>query len=311
MKGDSFPFFYRWCIQMDSILTINKLKIEKSNKVILDINQEIAILPKDKVAVLGENGAGKTTLINAILGEIKFEGKIVKNFDKLSCGIVFQENSYNDLLKVKELIKLVLPLKKEELSHFLENYELEDLKKKYIKDLSGGERQRLTLSLVLESNKSIYFFDELTSGLDYKKRLSLLAMMKRKVINQTVINVTHYFDEIENWATKILMLRQGQLVFFGSVVDFFSKFAHYSIVKIDYNEFSQLKETTIKNVDYADTGDGEAFICSSPDIQINIEKIFEENSINYTVIKQNIYTTYLVAYSMTETTSKLVTEVRK
>ncbi|EIQ7096448.1 ABC transporter ATP-binding protein [Enterococcus faecalis] len=296
---------------MDSILTINKLKIEKSNKVILDIDQEIAILPKDKVAVLGENGAGKTTLINAILGEINFEGKIVKNFDKLSCGIVFQENSYNDLLKVNELIKLVLPLKKEELSHFLENYELEDLKKKYIKDLSGGEKQRLTLSLVLESNKSIYFFDELTSGLDYKKRLSLLAMMKRKVINQTVINVTHYFDEIENWATKILMLKQGQLIFFGSVVDFFSKFAHCSIVKIDYNEFSKLKETTIKNVDHTDTGDGEAFICSTPDLQINIEKIFEENSINYTVIKQSIYTTYLVAYSMTETTSKLVTEVRK
>ncbi|MFD1901060.1 ATP-binding cassette domain-containing protein [Enterococcus termitis] len=198
---------------MDSILTLNKLKIEKSNKVILDIDQEIIILPKDKVAVLGENGAGKTTLINAILGEINFEGKIVKNFDKLSCGIVFQENSYNDLLKVNELIKLVLSLKKEELSHFLENCELEDLKKKYIKDLSGGERQRLTLSLVLESNKSIYFFDELTSGLDYKKRLSLLAMMKRKVINQTVINVTHYFDEIENWATKILMLKQGQLIF--------------------------------------------------------------------------------------------------
>ncbi|MGY3751164.1 ATP-binding cassette domain-containing protein [Vagococcus acidifermentans] len=296
---------------MDSILTINKLKIEKSNKVILDIDQEIAILHKDKVAVLGENGAGKTTLINAILGEINFEGKIVKNFDKLSCGIVFQENSYNDLLKVNELIKLVLPLKREELSHFLENYELEDLKKKYIKDLSGGEKQRLTLSLVLESNKSIYFFDELTSGLDYKKRLSLLAMMKRKVINQTVINVTHYFDEIENWATKILMLKQGQLIFFGSVVDFFSKFAHCSIVKIDYNEFSKLKETTIKNVDHTDTGDGEAFICSSPDLQINIEKILEENSINYTVIKQSIYTTYLVAYSMTETTSKLVTEVRK
>ncbi|MCB5955059.1 ATP-binding cassette domain-containing protein [Enterococcus sp. CWB-B31] len=296
---------------MDSILTINKLKIEKSNKVILDIDQEIAILPKDKVAVLGENGAGKTTLINAILGEINFEGKIVKNFDKLSCGIVFQENSYNDLLKVNELIKLVLPFKKEELSHFLENYELEDLKKKYIKDLSGGERQRLTLSLVLESNKSIYFFDELTSGLDYKKRLSLLAMMKRKVINRTVINVTHYFDEIENWATKILMLKQGQLIFFGSVVDFFSKFAHYSIVKIDYNEFSKLNETTIKSVDHTDTGDGEAFICSSPDLQIDIEKTFEENSISYTVIKQSIYTTYLVAYSMTETTSKLITEVRK
>ncbi|EMF0059272.1 ABC transporter ATP-binding protein [Enterococcus hirae] len=296
---------------MNSILTLNKLKIEKGNKTILDIDQEITILPKDKVAFLGENGAGKTTLINAILGEINFEGKIVKNFEKLNCGVVFQENSYNDLLKVNELIKLVLPLSKEELSHFLENYELKALSKKYIKELSGGERQRLTLSLVLESNKTIYFFDELTSGLDYKKRLSLLALMKRKTINQTVINVTHYFDEIENWATKILMLKQGQLIFFGSVVDFFSKFAHYSIVKIDYNECSKLKETAVKNVDYTDTGDGKAFICSNPDLQIDIEKIFEENNISYTVIKQSIYTTYLVAYSMTETTSKLVTEVRK
>ncbi|MFD1901061.1 hypothetical protein GQR36_15555 [Enterococcus termitis] len=72
-----------------------------------------------------------------------------------------------------------------------------------------------------------------------------------------------------------------------------------------------MKETTIKNVDHTDTGDGEAFICSSPELQIDMEKAFEENSINYTVIKQSIYTTYLVAFSMTETTSKLITEVRK
>lgn len=294
---------------MDSIVTINKLRIEKNNKTILDIDRDITILPKDKVAFLGENGAGKTTLINAILGEINFEGKIVKNFEKVNCGVVFQENSYNDLLKVNELIRLILPLRKEELSHFLEKYELEKMGKKYIKDLSGGERQRLTLSLVLESNKSVYFFDELTSGLDYQKRLSLLAMMKRKTANQTVINVTHYFNEIENWATKILMLKQGKLIFWGSVLDFFSKFSHYSILKIDYNAFLKLKESDMKNVNHTNTGDSEAFICKSLNIQMELEKIFEENSINYTVIKQSIYTTYLVAYSMSEIASKIVTEV--
>lgn len=68
---------------MNSILTLNKLKIEKGNKTILDIDQEITILPKDKVAFLGENGAGKTTLINAILGEINFEGSVAK-FSKKS-----------------------------------------------------------------------------------------------------------------------------------------------------------------------------------------------------------------------------------
>lgn len=291
---------------MDSILTIKKLKVEKSNKVILDINQEISILPKDKVAILGENGAGKTTLVNSILGEVNFEGKIIKGFQKQHCGIVFQENSYNDLMKVDELVKLVLPLKKEKLAHFLENYELEELKKKYIKDLSGGEKQRLTLSLVLESNKSIYFFDELTSGLDYKKRLAILAMMKKKTMDGTVLNVTHYFDEIENWATKILMLKQGKLVFFGSIVDFFSKFNHYSVVKVDHNEFAKLNEECIEAIHHTDTGDGEAFICPSRARQAAVENILEKNSMRYTVIKQNIYTTYLVAYSMTEAPSQLI-----
>lgn len=294
---------------MNNILTIQKVKIERNNKIILDIDQEIKILNNDKVAVLGENGAGKTTLINTILGEISFEGKIIKAFDKTNCGIVFQDNSYNDLLKVKELIQLVLPLKQAELSEFLKNYELEDLQRKYIKDLSGGERQRLTLSLVLEKNTAIYFFDELTSGLDYKKRLSLLAMMKKKVANQTVLNVTHYFDEIENWATKILMLKQGKLIFFGTVKEFFSNYEHHSIIKVTYDELEKLQKITIKNTHHTDTGDGKAFICLNADSQLELEQIFEKNKTNYTVIKQNIHTTYLVAYALLERAKEEKVEV--
>lgn len=100
------------CIEMDAILAINNLKVKKNDKMILDIDREIQILSKDKIAILGENGAGKTTLINTILGEFSFDGEIIKHFQKKDCGIVFQENSYNELMKVYELVELVLPLKK-------------------------------------------------------------------------------------------------------------------------------------------------------------------------------------------------------
>ncbi|MFL2079410.1 ATP-binding cassette domain-containing protein [Marinilactibacillus psychrotolerans] len=296
---------------MNPVLTIKGLQVKISNQLILDIKEEIAISSGDNVAVLGENGAGKTTLINAILGEIDFEGEIIKHFQKKDCGIVFQDNAYNDLMKVYELIELVLPLRKEALTHFIESYDLKDLKKKYIKDLSGGEKQRLTLSLVLESEKNIYFFDELTSGLDYKQRLALLAMMKKKTIAGTVLNVTHYFDEIENWATKILMLKQGKLIFFGSNEDFFAKFKHYSVVKVEYNQLENFNKSVMEDVQTADTGDGIAFICPSHDIQANIKETLNHNNVVYSVIKQNVYTSYLMAYATNEKSNHKMTEVKK
>ncbi|WP_207696646.1 ABC-2 type transport system ATP-binding protein [Enterococcus sp. DIV0212c] len=296
---------------MDAILAINNLKVKKNDKMILDIDREIQILSKDKIAILGENGAGKTTLINTILGEFSFDGEIIKHFQKKDCGIVFQENSYNELMKVYELVELVLPLKKESLSQFLERYELEDLKKKYIKDLSGGEKQRLTLSLVLESQKSIYFFDELTSGLDYKKRLALLAMMKEKTTEGTVLNVTHYFDEIENWATKILMLKQGKLIFYGSITEYFAMFVHHSVVRVDYSELAKLDNVEMGKIPQTDTGDGTAFICHNQELQSNVESILGEKNATYNVIKQNIYTTYLVAFATTEKSAQSILEVTK
>jgi len=280
---------------MNYILTVDNVQVKRDGKVNLEIQQKIVLAPKDKVAILGENGAGKTTLINVILGEVDFEGKTIKHFSKEDCGIVFQENAYNPLLKVYELVELALPLTKSELGQFLKKYELEDLKNKHIKNLSGGEEQRLTLSLVLEKNQPVYFFDELTSGLDYKKRLALLALMKEKTINSTVFNVTHYFEEIENWATKILMLKEGKLVFFGTVADFFAQFGHHSVLKLEYAEYSKLDETDLPQDTHSDTGDGRAFVCGTKQDQVRLETFFDKKNMTYKIIKQNMYTTYLVA----------------
>lgn len=75
---------------MNPVLTIKGLQVKISNQLILDIKEEIAISSGDNVAVLGENGAGKTTLINAILGEIDFEGEIIKHFQKKIVALSFK-----------------------------------------------------------------------------------------------------------------------------------------------------------------------------------------------------------------------------
>jgi len=280
---------------MSEIVTINSLKVQRKDKTILNINKKIDIANKDKVAVLGENGAGKSTLVNAVLGAIQFDGDIVRTFNKSDVGIVFQNNAYSSLIKVQELVDLVLSNQKITLADFLVKYELEDSKKKYVDSLSGGEKQRLTLGLVLESRKSIYFFDELTSGLDYKKRLKLLTLMRDQTANAVVLNVTHYFDEIENWATKILLLNKGRLLFFGDVPAFFAQFGHYSVVKVEYDELVKVDKQAMSNIQSTDTGDGEAFICDGLEMQKHIEAILNKDNVVYKIMKQNIYTTYSVA----------------
>jgi ABC-2 type transport system ATP-binding protein len=293
------------------MLTINNLKVQRKDKTILNINKKIDIANKDKVAVLGENGAGKSTLVNAILGAIQYDGEIVRNFKKNEAGIVFQDNAYSSLIKVQELVDLVLPNQQKSVTDFLAKYELEDSKKKYVDKLSGGEKQRLTLGLVLESRKSIYFFDELTSGLDYKKRLKLLNLMREQTADAVVLNVTHYFDEIENWATKILLLNKGRLLFFGDLPAFFTAFNHYSVVKVEYDELVKVDKQAMSHVPSVDTGDGTAFVCRNPQIQVQVEATLNDNEVTYKIMKQNIYTTYSVANAAVVITDQPNLEVGK
>lgn len=282
---------------MSLVLNASNIIVEKNKRKILDLTDaNIRIESKDKIAILGDNGAGKTTLINTILGEENFKGKIEKHFKKEDVGIVFQTNAYNDLMRVYELINLVNPkVKKEKLNQFLIQYELEGLAKKFIKDLSVGEKQRLTLSLVLIKEKKIYFFDELTSGLDYKKRLALLALMKEKTKGSAVLNVTHYFEEIEHWATKIMLLQKGKSLFFGGILDFFSTYPHKSALKVDYKEWDKMNVVDLGSYMTIDTGDGKIVICLDGNNERILADSFTELNVIFSVIKQNIYTTYLLA----------------
>lgn len=282
---------------MSSLVTINDLIVELNSKKILDLNNnKIYINNKDKIALIGKNGAGKTTFINCILNEVSYKGTIKKNITAKDIGIVFQENRYGDLIKVHELIYLATSYKKrsKEFKELSKNYALDNLKNKYVKDLSLGEQKRLTVGLVLNKVKKLYILDELTSGLDYEKRQKLLNKTKEITKNKAVIKITHYFDEIENWANKLLILEQGKLLFYGDIEQFFSKYNHYALIELVSQELSEYSSDYIKsenaNVYFNN------YIVTKDENQFNqIINFLNKGKIEYKINMQNIYSTYLVS----------------
>ena len=236
---------------MKILMTVKDLNVDLNNKKILNLNNStIDIYIEDKIALIGKNGAGKTTLINCLLNEMNHSGVIDRKIGTKDIGIVFQENKYGDLIKVHELIYLATTYSKrsKQFKEFTKAFSLENLINKFVNDLSLGEQKRLTVGLVLSKQKKLYIFDELTSGLDYEKRQNLLHKTKEITQNKAVIKVTHYFDEVENWANKLIILDKGELLYYGSIDQFFSKFYHYALIEIVNQELDYLVREVIKKI---------------------------------------------------------------
>ncbi|KGI86365.1 ATP-binding cassette domain-containing protein [Exiguobacterium sp. s6] len=284
---------------MNTAISIKDLVVERPSKKILDfIGQEIEIPSGSVVAVLGENGAGKTTLIEALLGEIPFDGSVTPQIHPTEVGIVFQKNMYNDMLKVYELIELVTNYKRrdEAYSRLIHSYELEWLADRYIKDLSGGEAQRLTLALTSTRNNSYYIFDEITSGLDFKKREKLLANIKEFTRGKTVLHVTHYFEELVDWATHLLILKDGKIRFFGVVSVFEDVYSHHSIIKIMDGKREFLDSIELETIKMEDSL---GLIIESHNQESDWLRKVQQQNLDFTILKQNLYTSFLLCSERT------------
>lgn len=298
LAGSLGNLFSKGVTQMEKLIEIRDLVVKKNGRRIVDFQGKHIVINKgDKVALIGENGAGKTTFINALLNDVNYEGEIKRSFKKEDIGVVFQGNAYSDLLRVYELIDLVIGIKGDHLNNFLNEFSLKSLYKSYIKDLSIGEQQRLTLALVLYRQATVYLFDELTSGLDYQKREQLLELIKKRTQESTVINITHYFEELDNWATKIIILKNGLVLFYGGITELFRDFPHFSLVQTGcpVNSLKILKETyKLRVIDLSTprlTKYG--IICNNNEQHKLVTDYLSDNNIEYSLCYQNIYTCYI------------------
>lgn len=211
------------------VISVNNLcKSYDGVQVLKDINLNVK---KGQVfGLLGANGAGKSTTIECILGTKNFDSGEVsilgmnpqkerkKLFQKV--GVQFQESNYQDRIKVKELCENTEVLYKSPLNYMklLEQFNLQDKAENFVSDLSGGERQRLFIILSLIPNPEVVFLDELTTGLDVKARREVWkSLLKLKKQGLTIFLTSHFMDEVEVLCDKISILKQGNIIFEGTV----------------------------------------------------------------------------------------------
>ena len=204
------------------------IKVEKLSKKIKDKeilrNISFEINDGECVALIGPNGAGKTTLIDCLLGD-KFmsSGRIaIQGFTptdtrlKQLISVLPQENAVVQSLKVKELLSFFKSLYPDSLS----DKEIDDLlrfsdkqKNQLAGKLSGGQKRLLSFVLTLIGRSKILFLDEPTAAMDTSTRQHFWEIVNRlKKNGVTIVYSSHYIEEVEHTADRILVLHKGELI---------------------------------------------------------------------------------------------------
>ena len=204
------------------------IKVEKLSKKIKDKeilrNISFEINDGECVALIGPNGAGKTTLIDCLLGD-KFmsSGQIaIQGFAptdprlKQLVSVLPQENAVVQSLKVKELLSFFKLLYPDSLS----DKEIDDLlrfsdkqKNQLASKLSGGQKRLFSFVLALIGRPKILFLDEPTAAMDTSTRQHFWEIVDQlKKNGVTIVYSSHYIEEVEHTADRILVLHKGELI---------------------------------------------------------------------------------------------------
>ncbi|EES73189.1 ABC transporter, ATP-binding protein [Paenibacillus sp. oral taxon 786 str. D14] len=179
-------------------------------------------------AILGPNGAGKTTAVSMLLGLLEPTTGTIKLFGKPPkdrsvrerTGAMLQEVSVMDRLKVREILELIRsyypnPMAMDELVR-LTGLSDSDLNR-YAEKLSGGQKRSLSFALALAGNPELVFFDEPTVGLDITARRRFWdSIRKLAAQGKTIVFTTHYLQEADDIADRILLFNRGSLVADGT-----------------------------------------------------------------------------------------------
>ena len=191
-----------------------------SKNVLKDIS--FTIKEGDKIALLGCNGSGKSTLFKIIAGQVKSDSGLIKTqLDfKNDIGMMPQDDLLIKDLTVKELVLLkayMNKLKDFEVESMLSKVELSDKKKDLVGDLSGGQQRRLSLLLSLLNNPRLLFLDEPTTGMDLASIDNFWELLKDS--SCTSVIVTHDFNQIDQFFSRVLILKNGYILADESVAE--------------------------------------------------------------------------------------------
>lgn len=224
-------------IELKNVSFKYELQEEKTIK-----NLDLYVKQGEFVGIIGKNGSGKTTLCNiirgiipdfvqgTITGDISIYNKNINDIERGEMaelvGFVFQ-NPFSQISGIKKTVF-------EEIAYGLENLgvpreeirqrvtdvikllKIEDLQDKNPNELSGGQSQRVAIASIIVMNPKVLIFDEPTSQLDplgTEEIFDILKLLKSQ--NKTIILVEHKIDLIAEYADRVVVMDDGEIIFNG------------------------------------------------------------------------------------------------
>jgi nitrous oxidase accessory protein len=184
------------------------------------------VTPGESIALWGPNGAGKTTIIRSLLGLLSAQGTLKVNGcnaqtegkkARAAVGYVPQELAFYDDLSARETLTFYARLKNvalERIDEVLAEVGLSAHGYKAVAALSGGMKQRLALASAMLADPPLLILDEPTSNLDTAARDDFIKLLLRqKEQGKTLLFTSHRLEEVEQLATRVLVLEHGRLKF--------------------------------------------------------------------------------------------------
>lgn len=238
-------------MEREVLLSIENLTVRYGKDVVLHIGSPVLIEEGDRVGIIGSNGAGKSTLIRSILGLVNYQGSIRTALPMDRIAVHMQSNEYTDSMATKHIMEAILQTKisrNQRLQELIRYFEFEDCLRKIYSKLSGGQKQRFTIIMVMMQDAPLTFYDEVTSGLDFETRQKLVEKMVTwyRQRDASLCIVSHYYEELEQLANKLLILDKGRVIAYGKKEELFRRYCGRAVIILKH---SQEKEALFRPYD--------------------------------------------------------------
>ncbi|MET7390962.1 ABC transporter ATP-binding protein [Streptomyces sp. NPDC005385] len=186
--------------------------------------------PGETVALLGPNGAGKSTTLDLLLGLKNADSGTVRVFGTSPreaivagrVGAMLQSGGLMDEVTVGELVKLACDLhpRPYRVTDVLARAGITQIADRKVNKLSGGQEQRVRFALATAGDSDLIVLDEPTTGMDVTARQAFWATMREQADQgRTVLFATHYLEEADAIADRVLVLHRGRLLADGTAAE--------------------------------------------------------------------------------------------
>jgi ABC-2 type transport system ATP-binding protein len=215
------------CPSIEAVASLNHATKRFPNGVIALDDLCLTLRRGEVVALLGPNGAGKSTAVKLLMGLSLPTSGIVSIFGadprnhtaRLRTGVMLQGGRAPEMLRVREHIEIFRGFYPNPMAYvdIVQVAGLEGIESRLFGQLSGGQKQRVLFAIALAGDPDLVFLDEPTVVLDIKSRRGMWAQIELLATRgKTVLLTTHYLEEADSLAQRIVVIDKGRIVCEGT-----------------------------------------------------------------------------------------------